>query len=122
MQIIINSDSSVDADEEVEQQVTDEITTVLARFAGRLTRVEVHLGDENADKPGEADQRCMLEVRPSGQPPLAVTEHAATPPAAWRGAAHKMRNLLETRFARADARGSRDSIRHPGPSSPPDQP
>mgnify|MGYP006172692853 CR=1 FL=1 len=54
------------------------VDDALARVSSRLTRVEVHLADENAGKGGADDKRCMIEARPAGQSPVAVTNHAAT--------------------------------------------
>ena len=38
------------------------------RFSAHITRVEVHLGDENAGKRGSDDKRCMMEARLEGHP------------------------------------------------------
>ena len=61
-------------------------------------RVEVHVGDENNDKFGVDDKRCMIEVRLSGKNPLAVTHHADTIEKAISGAADKMKKVLTTTF------------------------
>jgi hypothetical protein len=63
------------------------VEQALHRFASRLQRVEVHLGDTNAGKHGADDKRCMMEARPSGHPPVAVTHQADTLPLAISGAA-----------------------------------
>jgi hypothetical protein len=79
------------------------------------------LGDENANKSGEADKRCMLEARPAGQQPVAVTHYAVTHYAATledaiSGAAQKLNNLLDSKFGRlSDHKGGatiRDGERH----------
>lgn len=116
MQILINSDKNVDADEDLERRVTEEVAAALSRFSDRLTRVEVHFGDENADKPGESDMRCMMEARPTGQRPIVVTHHAATLDQACSGAVQKMKSLLASKFSRMEALRGRGSIRHPHPS------
>jgi hypothetical protein len=77
----------------------------LSRFAARLTRVELHLADENSPaKGGSADIRCTLEARPEGLRPLAVTHHDADPDAAMRGAAKKLARALDSEFGKLDAR------------------
>ena len=72
----------------------------LARFAEHVTRVEVHLSDENAGKSGPNDQRCLLEARLEGRQPVAVTEHAATMHQALQGAAQKLARLLDSTLGR----------------------
>ncbi len=115
MQILISTGKSAGSDADLRQQVEDEVAATLSRFSGQVTRVEVHLGDENADK-GSPGMRCAMEARPAGQAPIAVNCTAATITEAYRGAAQKLKNLLDTRFSRAESRGGRESIRHPGQS------
>ena len=63
--------SNVPVQQRFESDVEDRIGEVLSPFAERLTRVEVHLRDENAQKGGR-DTRCTMEARPRGLDPLAV--------------------------------------------------
>jgi hypothetical protein len=104
MQIQVNSNDSINASEGLAEKVEAHVNHVLGRFEGRLTRIEVHLNDVNAGKGGTGDKRCMMEARPAGLAPLAVTHQAGTLPEAWQGAASKLRNLLETTFGKLDAK------------------
>lgn len=79
--------------------------------ASPITRVQIHLGDENAGKSGAADKRCVMEARPAGRQPVAVTHKAATLEEACDGAAEKLGNLLESKFGRLDDRKGAASIR-----------
>jgi hypothetical protein len=112
MQILVNTDSHVGAVPDLVEWVRDEISQSLSRFSQRVTRVEVHLSDQNADRGGAADMRCALEARPAGRAPIAVTHTAATVEEACRGAVSKMRNLLDASFGRTKARQGRESIRY----------
>jgi len=76
---------------------------VLAPYAERLTRLEVHLRDENAHKGGR-DIRCVIEARPRGLDPLAVEAIEVGPREAWRSALDKITKVLESRFGKLDAR------------------
>ena len=76
------------------------VRNALARFSAHITRVEVHLGDENAGKHGRDDKRCMMEVRLERRQPVAVTHHAETVVQAIDGAADKMAHLLEHALGR----------------------
>jgi len=111
MQIQVNTDANVEGRDELTGRVEAEIGAALSRFSDHITRVEVHLGDESAGRSGGADMRCVLEARPAGQAPVAVTHHAATLDEACRGAAQRLKSLLDTHFGRLDDRKGGDSIR-----------
>lgn len=116
MHIGMSTDRNIDGDIDLWHQVSEDIEAAVSRVHDQLTRVEVHLSDVNADEGGSADIRCVVEARPAGQPPLAVTHHAATVTEAYRGAASKLQRLLDTRFSRMESRRGRDTIRTPEPS------
>ncbi len=100
MQVQVNSDNSVAVDAALSNSVEESVNGALQRFAGRVTRVEVHLSDVNGAKGGKVDKQCLLEVRPSGRDPVVVTDQAATSELAVSGAAQKMKRLLESTFGR----------------------
>jgi len=102
MQIQINTDDHVHGSEALTEGVSGTIQSALSRFANRITRVEVHLSDENASKGGQRDKRCMIEVRVEGRKPVAVTEQARTMKQALQGAVDKLVHLLEGMFGRLD--------------------
>jgi hypothetical protein len=79
MQVQLNTDRQITVDDELTHQVEAVVESVLGRFADRITRVEVHLSDENSHKGGD-DKRCMLEARLAGLEPMAVSHQAATLP------------------------------------------
>lgn len=101
MQIQVNSDRSIETDSELTRQVESAVNNTLKRFEQRVTRVEVHLTDVNSDKSGARDKRCVMEARPAGQDPVAVTNQAASLEEAVGGAAQKLKGLLDSRFGRA---------------------
>ncbi len=101
MQIQINTDKNISGDEEVSQNVEDTLRRVLGRFSDRITRIEVHLSDENsASKSGITDKRCLLEVRLAGQQPIVVNDQAQSIEKAVTGAGQQMVNLLETELGK----------------------
>lgn len=103
MQFQFNSDSSVMGTDNVAERIENSVRHKLARFEERLTRLEVHVSDENARKGGADDKTCMIEARPRGGRPIGVTEHAADVDTAARLAANK----LEQRLGRVLGRESR---------------
>ncbi|MBV4474494.1 HPF/RaiA family ribosome-associated protein [Pseudomonas sp. B2M1-30] len=100
MQIQVNSDNHIQSSKRLEEWVRTTIESTLDRYEEDLTRVEVHLSDENGDKPGPHDLRCQLEARPKGQPPISVTHKADTLEQALDGAAEKLEHALEHKFGR----------------------
>ncbi len=105
MRIQINTHDTA-GDDEFTGRVEAAIAAGLDRFASQVTRVEVHLADVNAKKGGPADKRCMIEARPTGMPPVAVTHQAETIPLAIDGALEKARKLLDKTLApRTDHKG-----------------
>ena len=74
----------------------------LSRFADRLTRVEVHVGDLNGTKGGADDKRCMVEVRPAGADPIAVESTGGDLYAVISETVAKAERALDKRFGRAE--------------------
>lgn len=101
MQIQVNTDKNISGHEALAQNVEDILTRVLARFAPQITRLEVHLSDENsASKSGVVDKRCLLEARLAGRDPTSVNNTALTVEQAVTGAAQKMVSLLDSQLGK----------------------
>jgi ribosome-associated translation inhibitor RaiA len=100
MHIQINTDSNIEGREELASHVKSVVEGALSRFSDRITRVEVHLSDQNSDKSGQADKRCMMEARLEGRQPTAVTHQAASLGDAVDGAADKLKRSLESTLER----------------------
>ncbi|MGP9800319.1 HPF/RaiA family ribosome-associated protein [Rheinheimera sp. NSM] len=97
MQIQVNTDRHIQADERLAEFIRDTLQSKLNRFADHLTRIEVHLSDENGQQKNDGnDKRCLLEARFEGLDPVAITEHAATVGQAITGAADKMQRKLSS--------------------------
>ncbi|EJZ56609.1 MULTISPECIES: HPF/RaiA family ribosome-associated protein [Pseudomonas] len=100
MQIQVNSDNHIQSSKRLEEWVRTTIESTLDRYEEDLTRVEVHLSDENGDKPGPHDMRCQLEARPKGHQPISVTHKADSLEQAIDGAAEKLEHALEHLFGK----------------------
>jgi hypothetical protein len=112
MKIQVNTDHNVEAGEALVLLVEAEVESALERYKDRLTRVEVHLGDESGEKDRSGgDKRCLLEARPTGMQPVVVTDFADTVEQAVVGAAQKMQSLLNSTFGRIDGRDADATIR-----------
>lgn len=100
MQIHTNTDRSINGSERLAALAASIVEGALDRFRDQITRVEVHLSDENAAKRGGADKRCMMEARLEGRPPIAVTHQADTLELAMDGAADKLKRSIESTLGR----------------------
>ncbi len=100
MKVLLNTNSSVQSDESLEGYVEETVSAALERFHQDISRVEVHLNDENSDKGGSADKRCMMEARIDGKPPTAVTHHADNFRDAIVGATDKLKRALDSSLGR----------------------
>jgi len=107
MQIQINTDNTVEGHEALIEKLTGIVSEKLARFSDRITRVELHLSDVNADRGGE-DKRCVIEVRPNGLDPVVTSDQADTADKVVRSAANKMISLLDSTFGKLSTRASPD--------------
>ena len=100
MMIQVNTDDNVEGRDLLSTRVQSVIENSLRRFAGEITRVEVHLGDVNSHKGGERDKRCAMEARLEGYPPVAVTHQAPSLELAIDGAADKLLRRLDHAIGR----------------------
>lgn len=101
MQVLLNTDHNIEGREALAARIEGVVERGLARVKDRITRVDVHLSDENSDKKGGGvDMRCVMEARVEGRPPVAVTDHAATVDQAVSGATHKLTRSIERLFER----------------------
>jgi hypothetical protein len=101
MHIQLNTDNNISGNEALAHSVEATLNHVLARFAGQVTRLEVHLSDENStSKSGAMDKRCLLEARLAGLDPVTVSDLALTVEQSVNGAAHKMVSLLESELGK----------------------
>jgi ribosome-associated translation inhibitor RaiA len=100
----IHTDPNISSSAELTSQVEALVASTLERFSDRISRVQVHLGDENGDKNGSNDKRCMMEARIEGRPPIAVTQMAATLDQAMDAAAEKLERSIDSMLGRLNDR------------------
>jgi len=100
MKIQINTDNNIEGSDELIQQTQAVVESALERYAQQITRVEVHLSDENSSHKGGIDKRCVIEARLEGMHPVAVTDEAETVDEAVGGAADKLKKMLDHELGR----------------------
>lgn len=101
MHIQVNTDKNISGHETLIRNIEETLNHILARFAGQITRLEVHLSDENSTSKSDViDKRCLLEARLAGRELTSVSDIALSVDQAVRGAAHKMVSLLESEIGK----------------------
>lgn len=104
MKIQINADDHIEGSEALATQVSAAVEHALQRFHNHITRVEVHLSNQNGAKGGQHDKRCAIEARLEGRQPIAVTNDADTLEQAVRGAADKLVRMIDSQLGRVASR------------------
>ena len=100
MQIQVHSDNHIEGSARLVEWVSDSVASKLARVDDELTRIVVHLHDDNGAKAGAQDKRCQIEARPKGLQPLSVTHKSETLEQAIDGAIEKMHHALDHQFGK----------------------
>ena len=104
MIIQFNTDKNIKGTVSRTSPLTEMISDELSRFSDRISRIEVHLSDEDGSKKGQNDKRCLLEARLSGLQPIAVSNFGDTHEEAVSGAIDKLKASLETKLGRLEDR------------------
>ncbi len=78
-------------------------------MSDHITIVEVHLKDEDGDKEGENDKRCMIEAHMEGRKPIAVSDNADTLNQALDGAIDKLIGMIDSILGRQHDKRDHDS-------------
>ena len=103
MQITVNTDNHIHGSVELTRRVEAVLEDSLGRFAERITRVGVHLSDENSrQKSGDEDKRCVIEARLAGLQPIIVSDDGSSAAQALDGAADKLVKILDRTLGRLD--------------------
>jgi ribosome-associated translation inhibitor RaiA len=123
MHIQVSTDNHTAGSDELTHQVETAVEGALGRFGDRITRVEVHLTDENGGrKSGDHDKRCVMEARLAGLQPITVSDNGASLEQALNGAAGKLEKTLKRTLGRLDDPKGRTSYAgegFPDPTPPP---
>lgn len=104
MTIQLNADNNLSISKEYSQKLTEILSEELDRYSENLTRLEVHLSDENGNKDSKNDKRCLLEARPKGHQPVAVSDTGDNYDLAVDGAIDKLKAMLDKLLGRMTER------------------
>jgi ribosome-associated translation inhibitor RaiA len=110
MLVQVTTDNHIRGREKLTEEVESSVVAALSRFAAQITRVEVHLADENGQKRGDNDKTCKLEARLAGLPPVAASDHGNNLDQALAGALDKLLAVLDHKLGRLNERKGRLSM------------
>ena len=94
MTIQVNTDEHIAGSDRAENYFSTQIEKELDHFAEHITRVEVHLSDENADKSGPNDKKCVIEARMRSRQPIAVTAQEENIEKSFKSALGKVKSSV----------------------------
>lgn len=95
MIIQFNTDHNLKGSEKVISFLKELITKQLSRYEDHITRLEVHLSNENGPKEGPNKIRCLIEARVQRRQPVAFTNNANNYQQAVTGAIEKLIGTLD---------------------------
>ncbi len=95
MNVQVRTDHNIEGSAELNKYVESLLVEHFARFKNAITRIEVHLSDENAGKFGVGDKRCLLEARIANHQPIVVSHHADNIHVAIEVASNKLLRSLD---------------------------
>lgn len=105
MQVLLHADPHVDGRHQMADHLESVVNAALARFVGRVTRVEAHLSDADGRARAEAGAiHCTLEARLTGLASVVVKEHADNAHQAIEGAVRKLKRAIGDEIAKHDPR------------------
>lgn len=94
MKIQFNTDKNIEGTAALETFVSEKISRGLKHFVDKITRIEVHLSDQNADKEGPDDIQCKIEARIEGKQPVMVVSKSESKEKVLDEAVDKMKARL----------------------------
>lgn len=100
MKIQFNTDKTISGEDRNQNHFSGVLQEGLKRFESHITRIEVHMSDENGKKDGINDTVCLLEARLEGKKPIAVSSKGDSEIVALTGAINKLKASLTTILGR----------------------
>tara|TARA_R110001592_G_scaffold357763_1_gene661507 strand:- start:1597 stop:1995 length:399 start_codon:yes stop_codon:yes gene_type:complete len=96
MEVQFNTDNNIEDPGRVSDFFSPIIEKEFKRFNSYITRLEVHLSDENGIKDGLEDKKCVIEARLKGKKPIVVTNLAGSNELAIKGSIDKMKTSIDS--------------------------
>lgn len=118
MQIQINTDHQIEGNHPLAHWIQSHLEDNLSRFGSQITRVEVHLSDENGHRAQGPDKRCLLEARMVHHQPVSTSSQEDSMDQAVKHACDKLVRVIESTLGKLRDRRPHQPRGEPeGPSS-----
>lgn len=102
MIIAFNTDHNIDGGNKFTAPLATILLERFEKYSHKIKKMEVHLSDENGNKKGVDDKRCLLEAHIDGMEPVVCTNHAGTFEESLSGAIHNLKASLDKKLGRAE--------------------
>ncbi|WP_207534812.1 HPF/RaiA family ribosome-associated protein [Desertivirga arenae] len=96
MLVSINTDHHIQGGERHIAYFSEFIKETLSRFSTYITRIDVHVSDENGPKEGKDGIKCVIEAKLESLNPVVITNFADTPELAIKGAVDRLKGSLDS--------------------------
>lgn len=100
MQINVNTDNTIDKHQGLDEHVESVVRSSIGRFGEQVTRVDVHLSNENKEKKADGGNYCMMEARVAGYQPVVVHNHGVDLHQSIQQAGNKLARALDSALGR----------------------
>ena len=110
MQVQVSTDNNINGSAKLIENIATELQDTLSRFGNQITRIDVHLRDNNGPKSTGDDKSCLLEARLAGRQPTVVSHEAASLRQAIDGATSKLERALDHVVGKLGDRKGRPSF------------
>jgi ribosomal subunit interface protein len=96
MNIQFNTGNNIDGSDRQRDYFSTLISEDLKRYDSQMTRLEVHLSDQDNSQHEKSEIKCTLEARLKNLNPIVVTNHGNSHEEAIKGATQKLKKSLDT--------------------------
>lgn len=111
MQVLLHTDPNTDGSHPMALHLETVAQAAMARFGGRVSRVEAHLFDVNSlARTGEKDIHCTLDAHLVGLGAIVVKAQAGNAHQAIEGALRKLRRAVGVALEKHDPRHQRAKV------------
>lgn len=110
MNVQVNTDNNIEGSEDLNAYIKNRLNEDFSRFNNAITRIEVHITDQNAHKSGAQDKKCLLEARVANRQPVIVSHHAETVHQAFDAASDKLMRSLNSMVGRLTSHESHKDL------------
>lgn len=121
MNVQVNTDHNIEGTEDLHAYIKSKLSDDFSRFNNAITRIEVHITDQNAQKSGAQDKRCLLEARVANRQPVVVSHNDETVHQAFEGASDKLMRSLNSMVGRLNNHDSPKDMVTPEPVTQDDE-